>query len=266
MTCFAVFFWAFVRDIGGGTVPFSPVLRAYWASQLGKYAPGKAWVVAIRCDMLGERAGTYVAAVGSAYETLFAIAMGALVAVPVLAVPGQDIPRVWLAAASCLMVCLAGASAPPVFRRLTRLVAKPLRHHGAAELPVCRARTLALGVVLACGGWAFLGTSAWAIARGAGAEGLTWAEWPIVVGATAWGVVWGFVAFIIPGGLGVREAAMAAALAPVLGEANAAVVAVGARLIWVLTEVFITLGSLLWVRARKGRMGDGGSSPPSSPS
>jgi uncharacterized membrane protein YbhN (UPF0104 family) len=62
---------------------------------------------------------------------------------------------------------------------------------------------------------------------------------PVAAGgfALAWSV--GFLAVFVPAGVGVREAALVAALAPVLDRGDALVVAL-------ISRVLMTLGDLAW--------------------
>jgi glycosyltransferase 2 family protein len=60
------------------------------------------------------------------------------------------------------------------------------------------------------------------------------------------------LAFVIPGGLGAREASMAAALAPVMPTAPAVAVAVPSRIVQVALEVVFASAGLLAARRRPG--------------
>ena len=61
-------------------------LRCYFVSQLGKYVPGKAWVILMRVAMLRHDAHAHPipVAVTATYETLSSMAAGALLAVLLL--------------------------------------------------------------------------------------------------------------------------------------------------------------------------------------
>ncbi len=61
-------------------------LRAYFVSQLGKYVPGKAWVILMRVGMLRHDAHAHPipVAVTATYETLCSMAAGALLGVLLL--------------------------------------------------------------------------------------------------------------------------------------------------------------------------------------
>ena len=76
--------------------------------------------------------------------------------------------------------------------------------------------------------------------------------WPTIAGLCFAGLA-GIAAFFVPAGIGVREAALAWYLAPVIGPAPAALLAVASRL-WISTgEAVLVGGGLLALRRR----GDG---------
>jgi glycosyltransferase 2 family protein len=65
----------------GQRPPFLVTLRAYYIGQMGKYLPGKAWVVFLRGSLLrGQHATPMLGTVTSFYETLITMSAGVLVA------------------------------------------------------------------------------------------------------------------------------------------------------------------------------------------
>jgi glycosyltransferase 2 family protein len=66
---------------------------------------------------------------------------------------------------------------------------------------------------------------------------------PVVVGAFAAGSALATIAFVLPGGLGAREAGMVLALAPVMPSAIAIAIAIGFRLLQLAIEVLLALGA-----------------------
>jgi len=92
-------------------------------------------------------------------------------------------------------------------------------------------------------GWLFYGAHAWLlISEFAGHGGGRGGGWDILVlslgaYALAWSV--GFLIIFFPGGIGPREVALIAVLAPVMPSASALVVALASR-------VVMTVGDLVW--------------------
>ncbi len=71
-----------------------------------------------------------------------------------------------------------------------------------------------------------------------------------MVGVMAASWLLGFISFVVPAGIGVRDAAMMALLLPILGEPWAVVVPVLSRLLWVLADLCNLVFSLAVVRRR----------------
>jgi hypothetical protein len=79
---------------------------------------------------------------------------------------------------------------------------------------------------------------------------LTWQGVPTVIGAMAIGFIASAFAFVLPGGLGVREGALIVALSPILPTVLATATAVAVRLIQLGIEVILAL-LLPWMAHRR---------------
>jgi hypothetical protein len=114
-------------------------------------------------------------------------------------------------------------------------------------------------------GWLFYGAHAWLLISEFAGHGAHVLALSLGGYALAWSV--GFLIIFIPGGIGAREIALIAVLAPVMSSASALVVALASR-------VVMTVGDLVWAgvglaigraqsRAAKaqGRPADGRSRP-----
>jgi hypothetical protein len=124
---------------------------------------------------------------------------------------------------------------PPVIRAVLDRVLK-LARRAPLEQPVSlggMARALGWTAL----GWLLFGVHAWLlISEFAGRDGRTFT---LALGgyALAWAV--GFLIIFVPGGIGAREVAFVAVLAPVMPSASALVVALASR-------VVMTVGDLVW--------------------
>jgi uncharacterized membrane protein YbhN (UPF0104 family) len=58
-----------------------------------------------------------------------------------------------------------------------------------------------------------------------------------VIASVGFATIAGFVVALLPGGLGVREGVLMAALTPAVGETTAIVAALGLRLVWISVEL-----------------------------
>lgn len=79
---------------------------------------------------------------------------------------------------------------------------------------------------------------------------LSWQDLPTVAGAMAIGFIASTLAFVLPGGLGAREAALVLALSPVMPTVIATGAAVAVRLIQIGVEVLLAL-ALPWLAHRR---------------
>jgi uncharacterized membrane protein YbhN (UPF0104 family) len=146
--------------------------------------------------------------------------------------------------------------APPVFGRLVVLVSLPIPGVGRDALPRLTGLLLGQGLLWSSGGWLLLGASQVAVVQAfdpAGARSLfALGLVPVVIASVALATVAGFVVAVLPGGLGVREGVLMAALTPALGSDHAVVAALVLRLVWVVAELAAAALLLPWFRRTPG--------------
>lgn len=209
--------------------------RAVWSlTLLARYVPTNL-ALAVSRMALAEREGVpkRVCMASIVYELGFTLAGSAAVgAYFVVTLPDlQGRPVRWLALA--LPVLALVALDPAVFHRLADAA---LRRLGRPPLPLSLSRPRVLGfAVLFAGSFLIAGVAVYAFAQaihgvGAGDAGT-------VIGSYSVGFAASVLAFVLPGGLGAREGAMAAALSPVLPVTVALAVAVAVRLLQMGIEV-----------------------------
>ncbi len=244
-------FWHWTLKALGQDVGLFETLRAYYIGHLGKYVPGKAMVVVLRTGLIhSHRVDTSIAVASVFLETLTMMAVGACIAVPVLAIWFSHNPA-FIAAAVATAIIAGLPTLPPVFSRLARLLGVGRSSPAVAQkLAGFDYRTLICGWTAMVAGWVLMGTSLWAMLRGLGCEADLAQSWYLYTAIVAMAVVVGF-ASMIPGGLFAREAVFTGLLAPVLGgDASAAlIVAAALRLTWLVAELLISaiLYSIRWV-------------------
>lgn len=212
----AALFWRYAMQSLDQHPGLYETFRAYFIGHLGKYVPGKAMVVVLRSGLLRhDRTRASVAAAAVFLETLTMMATGAFLSALIVVVWFRDMPNGgWLALLAVGMMLVAGLPvAPPVFRRMAlRLGVGRNDPEIERKLRGLRFQTLGVGWLLTGVAWIFLGLSLWATIRGIGIEtGPVLDNLPRFTLAAALSVVLGFV-LMIPGGIGVREFAMAQVL------------------------------------------------------
>lgn len=212
----AACFWRYTMRSMGQAPRLYETFRAYFIGHLGKYVPGKAMVVVLRSGLLNhDRTRASIAAAAVFLETLTMMAVGAFLSAVIVLVWFRDTPNGLILTVLALgaMVVAGLPVFPPFFRVLAKRLgvgrSDPLIDEKLAGLTM---QTLGVGWLLMTVAWIFLGLSLWATIRGVGFEtGPVLENLPRFTLAAALSVVLGFVA-MIPGGLGVREFAMAQVL------------------------------------------------------
>ncbi len=244
-SCWATFWMHLLRQ-QGIAIGWYAAWRCYLLSQLGKYVPGKAWVIVLRAGMLRQQLGAHPLPVSltATYETLTSMGAGALVAaacLPFVGIVPAELSGRW--------GILAGLAALPLLLGLLHRVALAYwksRTGDAGTRPPPSLALLTAGLGYGICGWCLLGVSLHLAIRSLAPAWPAWpAQYPAELGMIALAYVAGFVILVAPGGLGVREWLLLQTLAPALAgtaeapEAVAAMVALTLRLIWTMAEVAV---------------------------
>ncbi|MBN1852166.1 MAG: flippase-like domain-containing protein [Pirellulales bacterium] len=242
-------YWHRVLASLGQHPPLSMALRAYYIGHLGKYAPGKAWVVVLRSGLLRDQGVRAIPAVISVFvETLTMMAVGAAVAAVIGAILLKNQSGVVLGGLF-LMVVAGAPTLPPVLNRLFRLRwAAPLFRtqdgEGEGPLPSFHPRIswrlVATGWILNVTGWFLIGISLWAVLRSlVPATEAPFATLPHYTTAVAMAMVAGFLSGL-PGGIGVRDGILIVVLTELIPPDTALVATVLLRIVWLMAEVMIS--------------------------
>jgi hypothetical protein len=250
--------WFWRRALAAcGLRPTWPVtLWAYFLGHLGKYVPGKVMVVVLRVSALGPAAASKrLAVVSTMLETLTLMSVGGCLAA-VLATFVLHLDARLTALAAALAVVAALPTLPPIARRLAGTAANQsslpnssptTATNGDAALAGITGQLLAIGWLASVVCWILLGASLWATLRSIGVQVPLIGELPLMVAAVSLAIVAGFLS-LLPGGIGVRDALLMQILAPLCGDANALIVAVLVRLVWLMSE--LAACGILYVGAR----------------
>jgi hypothetical protein len=222
-------------------LPYRAAARIWLVANLGRYLPGKVWTVA-GMVVLVQRAGVAGWAGTASAVAMQALAFGTGVAAAVWGLPAADLGMslaVGLAVAVGLLLAMGSA-------KLIRLANRWLS--GAPLQPLPPLAVLS-GAVLMFIGWLGYGLAFWALARGIGA---TQISIPTAVGVFATGYLVGWIAIVLPAGVGVREGMFLELLRPAIGAGGAVVLSVASRLVLTVTELAAAGLALLLVRDRAG--------------
>lgn len=225
--------WRSLLSATGDVPPLGASARIYYHGQLGKYVPGGVWAVVAQAE-LGRthrvsRARSTVVAL-AALAVLLAVG-GAVAVVGLAAASPGSLSTYWWAVAIVPLVVVG--LLPPVFNRVVALALRLLRRGDdtvhVAGLGLARSAGWALLMWLLFGAHAAVlvsalspGDPARAALLGTGAFALAW--------------VVGFLVVLAPAGAGPREAALVLALAPLMADGDALLVALVSRVLMVVVD------------------------------
>ncbi|MGI6295165.1 MAG: lysylphosphatidylglycerol synthase domain-containing protein [Armatimonadota bacterium] len=243
-------FWRIAAADMGGKMGHKEALRAYLISQLGKYVPGKAWVPMMRCALVDRnRSGVAVTAISSIYETLIMMAVGALISVITLLFGGIRQTSV-LAAAGAIAICFGVFVQPFVFQLLIKMIQVFRKGSNEFVSPV-RYSTMVRGIYIESAGWLLLGLSLAAVAAAVGIPMWSFKGLMLMTGNSALAIAGGFVAVVVPAGLGVRTSIMIFTLSPLIGAGPAAMIGLVMRIVQIVSELIVS-GVFYFFGSRSG--------------
>ncbi|MCB2210127.1 flippase-like domain-containing protein [bacterium] len=232
----------------GVRLTYPQAYYGYHASQLGKYLPGRIWIIPGRAVALKRHGVDPLIAGASALIDMYVlIAAGVLVYVPSLFLPGQgSMKQLGLLG---LLLCLPLLVSLVFPKLLNWLFSLMLKWMGRGELEIKFAwhhfaGMLVTYLVL----WILSGLGLFLLADSF--SPLVVGDLTQVVGAMGFSWVLGTVSFLTPAGLGVREGAMGLLLGNLIPAPLPALLAILSRFWWTLAD-FGSIGLAFALLGRK---------------
>jgi glycosyltransferase 2 family protein len=221
-----------LRELGS-TVRIRAASKIYLIGQLGKFLPGSAWALALQMELARQsgvsRARSLTASVVAiGVNAATGLAMGLFV-VPRM-VSGGTLRTITLAA---MFTTFVVALSPPALTRLVNLCLRVVRRPPLERNVTWRGILTAVG--LSFTSFACYGASVWVLVVAVGAP--AGESLPLCLAGVALAMTAGALVVVAPSGIGVREAVIVAALAPVLERTEALAVALVARLLFVFADL-----------------------------
>jgi glycosyltransferase 2 family protein len=280
----SVWFWRSYMKSLGCEPSWLATIRAYYCGHLGKYVPGKATVLVIRAGLLkSENVPIKVAAIGATLESLgvMAVGLGVTVSLAAWTLPAQawsvfpgwfEIFRTtaWLgpvivAAGAVVVIPSCAAVLTKIANRLALKEVAAVESSSLAAIGVEEAdntdtidsadsdpgntkRLLILGTLSFIPAWFMHGLSLGCIVIATGGEA-SWSNSLMWMGVVSGATAIGFLVLFAPGGLGVREGLIIAALSASTGKPEAIAIAALLRIAWFATE--LTSSAVLYATGRK---------------
>ncbi|MCG5218372.1 lysylphosphatidylglycerol synthase domain-containing protein [Streptosporangium soli] len=231
--CCGMLTWrALLADLGS-PLPVRQAAKVFFVGQLGKYIPGSLWPVVAQMEM-GRDLGIPRPRSATAFFLTLPVQLGSglLVAAGTLlaAGPGSIAPYAWV----LLLVPVLAVLLEP--RVINAVIGFGLRRLRREPLERALTRRGMLGAL----GWALCGWVAYGLHLAVIMVSLEPASGRLVafsIGAFALSWCLGIMTFVVPAGAGVREVAMVAVLAPMLGQGPAIAAALVSRIVIVLGDL-----------------------------
>ena len=237
--------------------------RIWFVSSLGKYVPGKVWSIGAMAVLAKDAGASPIAATGSAI-IMQLVNLAAGFAVVALAGAGDLLaayPTLRVGAWITIAATLVGLAYGPALliwavRQGTRLLRQPM-----PAMPVISRTTLVVVFIANVAAWIAYGIGFgvfWAALLGRGG-GISFAALAVYTAS----YLLGFLALVVPGGLGVRETALTGLLISLrlATPADAALLAAASRIWLTVFEVLPGLAFLPGTSLRRRTS----SSPPDGP-
>ncbi len=234
----------------GYSISYCTAYRGYFITQLAKYLPGGLWVIPSRAVVFRQIGVNMISStVGAVIEMCMFLISGLLVSLPyLLFARAESTSEMWICGVLLAPITLIGLH-PKVLNPVIRWL---LVRMGYTDVDVNMtggelASILLIDVVF----WPVAGIGFFLLVSSVQAT-------PLMLGLvlpSAFSLAWvaGFLAFLTPGGLGVREGALALLLMPFLPAPLPAVVALLARLWWTVAEL-VSVAIAAMIRNQVGKL------------
>ena len=241
--------WASIFGRTGGNVRRAEAVRVWVVTNFGRYIPGKVWQLGGLAAYMKARGDSGAAAlVSAAAFQIVTLVTGGAVAVSTIGVAWAGAEGNWVPVVVTLGVLLLLGLHPRVIRWAASRLGRWLGEDDlTVELGGGDILWAAVGMLLA---WSLYGVGFFLLLQGVGIA-VEINQLPVLTGIFAASYVVGYLVLVAPGGLVVREGAMTALLADLIGLAVgvAAAVAIMARIWMVVTELAALALVLAWPRA-----------------
>lgn len=226
----------------GHTLDYRAAYYGFFIAQLAKYLPGGLWIVPGRIVALKKYAVSAVASsISVIIESSLLVVAGIIVFIPYFFFADLEVwnSGLWLIIA--LPILSLALFYPPIFNAgLRYLLLRMGYEHKNIALSFRQLLNIILIYILV---WLVTGIGFYFLATSV--HQIDTIHWFLFIPIYSMGWIVGFMAFLTPGGLGVREGALAVFMAPFLPPPLPALIALIARLWWTLVELFSVLLALI---------------------
>ncbi len=233
-----VYCWRYILIKYNSSLSYFRALRIYTHSQLTRYIPGKIWHLVSRSIMAkSEKIEPIVIVASIILELLFFVLSGILIFLFSLFFWKELVTGKWIYFFILLIPLVIFLIYPPVFDYMFNLLAR-LSKAKTIEFKLSLPSNLVL-LILYSVSWLFGGISIFFMIASITKINLIYI--PVVTGIISISWVIGFLSFVTPSGLGVREASITAFMSTIFPAHISALISIVVRLFSTLTELFFAL-------------------------
>ncbi len=248
--------WHFLTKINGCSIKYEKAVTSYLYSILGKYIPGKVFMLAARLTYYKEEEAPLSKVTVCFFIENVCTLLGAamLFIVSLFFFPNELLENYkWLTLLliAAFFVCIH----PKIINFVLRLIGKIFKKN--LEIPMKYSQMLKV-VLLFIGNWLIVGFGFFILTKSIYPA----AEWSqMLYCAGIWGVsaIMGILAIFAPSGLGVREGIIVAGLMLIMPQSDAMVISVVSRLWQTIPELLLVAMAFVYSRIRRlsGKKGSG---------
>ncbi|MBE6888748.1 MAG: flippase-like domain-containing protein [Ruminococcaceae bacterium] len=240
--------WHYITLINGCSVKYEKAVTSYMYSLLGKYIPGKVFMLAARLTCYKEE-GAPLSKVTVCFfiENVCTLLAAALMFVVSLFFFPNELLGGYRWITFLLIAAFFALIHPRVINMVLKLIGKLVKK--PLEIPMKYSQMLKV-VLLFVGNWLIIGAGFYILASSV-YPALELSQMLFCAGI--WGVsaIIGILAIFAPSGLGVREGILVAGLMMIMPESEAVVIAVISRLWQTIPELVLAAGAFVFTRVRK---------------
>lgn len=226
----------------GYSIGYRTVYTGHFMAQLAKYLPGGLWIVPGRVIVFRKYGVNVISSsVGIIVELFVLLVSGAVVFLPYLLFVGAGpLSQLWTLGLLLIPATMIGLHLGIFNHALRWFLALVGYKDATVELTI---RQVASMLLIDIAFWLAAGTGFYLLVTSVQAVPVP--MWLALTSAFSMAWVVGFLAFLTPSGLGVREGALALLLAPLVPAPLPVVVALLARLWWTVAELISVLIAIL---------------------
>lgn len=240
--------WHYITKINGCSIKYEKAVTSYLYSILGKYIPGKVFMLAARLTYYKEEEAPLSKVTVCFFIENVCTLLGAamLFIVSLFFFPNELLENYkWLTLLliAAFFVCIH----PKIINFVLRLIGKIFKKN--LEIPMKYSQMLKV-VLLFIGNWLIVGFGFFILTKSIYPA----AEWSqMLYCAGIWGVsaIMGILAIFAPSGLGVREGIIVAGLMLIMPQSDAMVISVVSRLWQTIPELLLVVMAFVYSHIRK---------------